>query len=172
MKYYKKLNLDHNIVAKKTLEYIKANRDKIKTSWTNFNFNDFVKEVPELLTLFKEINITPYRVALIVHRVSKENVHRDDTDVSARINIPILNCEGSQTKFWKTSAQPVQKFLSNGTSYLHIDEKECELVEILELDVPTAIRVKEPHSVSLGEKIPRLSLTVEFIEDIEYLLND
>ena len=44
MKYYKKLNLDHNIVAKKTLEYTKANRDKIKTSWTNFNFEPLKNE--------------------------------------------------------------------------------------------------------------------------------
>ena len=172
MKYYKKLNLNHNIVAKKTLEYTKANKDIIKTSWTYFNFDDFIENVPEILTLFKEINITPCRVALIVHRINKENVHRDDTNVSARINIPILNCKGSQTKFWKTSVQPTQQFLPNNIPYLHIDEKDCELVETLELDTPTVLRVKEPHSVCIGEKIPRLSLTVEFIEDIEYLLND
>jgi hypothetical protein len=33
------------------------------------------------------------------------------------------------------------------------------------------MRIGEPHSVHAGEKTPRISLTIEFKEDLEYLLN-
>jgi hypothetical protein len=171
MKYYKKLELDHTLVAKKTLEYISANKNKIKSFWTNIIFNEFVSCVPELLTVFKEIDLTPRRVALITTSINTE-IHRDDAYVPLRINIPILNCKGSQTEFWKTSVKPTRIFLPNGVPYLYIDKKNCELVETFELDAPTVLRIKEPHSISVGENVPRISLTVEFVEDIEYLLND
>jgi len=171
MKYYKKLELDHTLVAEKTLKYISVNKHKIRNFWANINFNEFINHVPELLTVFKEIDLTPRRVVLITTSINAE-IHRDDTSVPLRINIPILNCKGSQTEFWKTSVEPTRIFLPNGVPYLYIDKKNCELMETFELDTPTVLLVKEPHSVSVGENVPRISLTVEFIEDIEYLLND
>ena len=171
MIYYKKLDLDHTDIAKKTLAYVSINKDKITSFWTNINFEDFSNHVPEILTFFKKLNITPRRVA-ITTAVSSVGIHRDDTSVPVRINIPILNCKGSQTKFWKTSVEPTQLFLPNGVPYLYIDEKDCELKETLELDASTLLRIKEPHSVCVGDQVPRISLTIEFNENIEYLLND
>jgi hypothetical protein len=171
MIYYKKLELDHTLVAKKSLAYISANKHKITNFWTNVNFNEFINHVPELLTFFKEVNLTPRRVA-ITAAITDIGIHRDDTSVPVRINIPVLNCQGSQTKFWSTSVEPKLMFLTNGVPYRYLDETDCELMATLELDSPTVLRVKEPHSVYVGEKVPRISLTLEFEEDIEYLLND
>jgi hypothetical protein len=175
MLYYKKLDLDFDVVLKKTLSYASNNRDLIKTFWTHINFKDFIKHVPEITTMFSSLNITPIRVSLIV---AKQNagIHRDtyikDTPTPvARINIPILNCQESETRFWSTSVEPKLEFLSNGTPYRYLDEKDCVLESVLNLDKPTVLRVTEPHSIVVGKKVPRISLTVEFEEDIEYLLN-
>jgi hypothetical protein len=171
MKYYKKLELDHTLVAEKTLKYISVNKHKITDFWTNIDFNEFTNHVSELLPFFEKINLTPCRIA-ITTTLTDVGIHRDDTTVPLRINIPILNCKGSQTKFWKTSVEPTRLFLANGVPYLYIDKKNCELMETVELDTPTVLRIKEPHSISVGENVPRISLTIGFLEDIEYLLND
>jgi len=173
MIYYKKLELDHTLIAKKSLAYILADKHKhkIKAFWTNINFNEFINHVPELLTCFKEINLTPWRVA-ITSASTNISIHRDTSGAPLRINIPVFNCQGSQTKFWSTSVEPKIMLLKNGVSYHHLDETDCELMATLELDSPTILRVKEPHSVYIGEKVPRLALTLEVKEDIEYLLND
>jgi hypothetical protein len=175
MLYYKKLDLDFNIVAKKTLDYVTSNKNNITSFWNHLNFGNFVKNVPEIITMFSSLNITPIRVSLIVAKKGA-GIHRDTyikgtpTPI-ARINIPILNCQDSETRFWSTTAEPKLEFLSNGTPYRYLDEKDCVLESILNLDKPTVLRVTEPHSIVVGKKVPRISLTVEFEEDIEYLLN-
>jgi hypothetical protein len=174
MLYYKKLDIDATVVSKKTLDYVVSNRDTIKFFWNHLNFEKFIKNVPEITTMFSSLNITPIRVSLIVAKKGA-GIHRDtyikDTPTPvARINIPILNCQGSETRFWSTSVEPTLLFLDNGTPYRYLDEKDCVLESILHLDRPTVLRVTEPHSVVVGEKVPRISLTVEFKEDIEHLL--
>lgn len=176
MIYYKKLDLDFETVAQKTRAYASIHRDKIKTFWTNINFENFVKHVPEIVTMFKPLNITPSRVSLIT-AVTQDRldpgIHRDHSSIPVRINVPILNCEYSQTKFWKTTSEPtVDVIPGTDIPYFYLKEVDCQLVDILVLDQPAAIRVSEPHSVHVGEKVPRLALTIEFEEDIEYLLND
>lgn len=175
MIYYKKLELDHTLVAKKSLAYISANKHKIKTFWTNVNFEEFCIHVPEIKTMFAPLNITPKRVSLIT-AVTQDRVdpgiHRDHTSVPVRINVPILNCEHSQTKFWRTTAEPIVEFIPNtNIPYFYLKESDCELADTLVLDKPAVLRVSEPHSVHVGEKTPRLALTIEFNENIEYLLD-
>ena len=176
MKYYKKLDLDHTLVAKKTLAYASLHKDKIKSFWTNINITEFVKQIPEIITLFEPLNITPTRISLIT-AVTKERtdpgIHRDYTDVPIRINVPVLNCEYSQTKFWRTTSEPtVINIPGTNIPYFYLKDSECEIADTLVLDKPTVLRIIEPHSVHVGEKSPRLALTIEFKEDIEYLLND
>lgn len=178
MIYYKKLDLEFSEVSKKTLAYAKLHKDKINSFWTNINFENFCKNVPEILTMFSPLNITPNRVSLITAVTPDPDkfdigIHRDHTDIPVRINVPILNCECSQTKFWRTKSEPVIEYIP-GTiiPYFYLKESDCELADILVLDKPTVIRISEPHSVHVGEKVPRLALTIEFEENIEYLLNE
>lgn len=169
MMYYKKLDLEFSEVAKKTLEYAKINKDKITSFWTNVNYDDFVKHVPEITTMFESMNLHPKRVAFVV-AVKDVGIHRDATTSTARINLPILNCEHSLTKFWKTMVEPTLLQLPNGVPYMFLDEIDCNLVEQVCLDKPTVLRITEPHSVHVGNKVPRISLTIEFFEDLTYLL--
>jgi hypothetical protein len=170
MIYYKKLDLDFDVVAKKTLLYATLHKKEINSFWNNFNFEDFVKHVPEITTMFAPLNITPKHVSLIV-AIQATGIHRDHTDSIARINIPILNCKYSQTKFWKTSVEPIVLTLENNVPYLHLNEADCEVTDVLVLDRATVLRVTEPHSVHVGHQVPRISLTIDFKENIEYLLD-
>jgi len=176
MIYYKKLDLEFSEVAKKTLAYVRLHKDKVKSFWTNVNFEEFSIHVPEILTMFAPLNITPIRVSIIA-TLSEVAIHRDNhiegniPTPTARINIPILNCYESETRFWSTTAEPKLVFLDNGTPYLYLETADCKLEDVLQLDRATVLRVIEPHSVHPGPKSPRISLTVQFREDIEYLLD-
>ena len=99
-----------------------------------------------------------------------------------RINIPILNCDNSATHFFRPKSEEIRerkiqklsvasKTNNAGEDFFHYDHSEVELVDQLKLTKPTILRIKEPHAVAvLRDASPRLSLTVEFIEDLTPLL--
>ena len=82
-------------------------------------------------------------------------------------------------KFGSAATSPTMKFVTSpsdkvrnaGADFFHYDHSEVELVDQLKLTKPTILRIKEPHAVAvLKDASPRLSLTVEFIEDLTPLL--
>jgi hypothetical protein len=60
-----------------------------------------------------------------------------------------------------------------GADYTKFELTEVELVDQVRLVKPTILRIREPHAVAVTKKdISRLSLTVEFKENLESLLED
>ncbi len=173
MRYYRYIeDLEYNTTRLEVIEYIKIHKGKINSFWTNIDFQDFCKFVPSILTVFNPLNLTVKRVAFTA-AVKDIGIHRDKSESVARINLPIINCEHSITKFWKTETEPTLLHLPNGVPYLFLDEKDCTLVDSICLNKPAVLRIAEPHSIHVQiDKIPRISLTVEFHENIEHLLND
>jgi hypothetical protein len=172
MNYYKTLDLDFEIPRKKILTFVRDRKDKITSFWTNLNSQKFFEEIPEIFDLFKPLNITPTRAAIIT-AVQNVGIHRDDTNKPIRINVPIYNTKGSKTLFWKSNASIKREFLDNGVPYLPLSEDDCTLADQLELIKPAVLRITEPHSVVVNPAaIPRIVCTFEFKEDIEFLLED
>jgi hypothetical protein len=172
MKYYKYLDLDFLSVAEKLKTYVLDNKDQIQGFWTRLDTPKILLLFPEVQKMFDPMNIRIKRISVVTVDLSNTGIHRDDTNCNVRINIPILNCATSFTNFYKTDADPIQKFTPNGTPYLQIENSKCILVDSFCLDRPAAIRVTEPHQVIVNsDYVPRIALTIEFIENIDYLLD-
>ena len=96
--------------------------------------------------------------------------------VKARLNIPILNCEGSYTSFFELDEKTFnQSKFSKGLTRFWDDELRNELTPVssVELIQPTILRTSSPHSVfCVLCKFPRISLTISFQNDVVHLLEN
>ncbi len=174
MKYYKYLDLNHKIVSDFFLTYYEKNKSKINNFWNNINTKIIFEECTDIQKMFSPLNLTIKRISLIKSGNTSFNdgVHKDSVPEKVRINIPILNCENSVTNFYKTNKEPIQKLTPNGIPYYYFNTNDCELVDSFCLTQPAAINIHALHQVVVTKpNIVRISCTIAFNENIEYLLD-
>jgi hypothetical protein len=137
------------------------------------NRDDMLLKIPELQTMFEPLGIHIRKISIVTAWfLNPGAIHVDEGNVSVRINLPILNCENTITNFYRSTAPLVRSLLPNGVAYFRIDPDQCELVDSFCLDRPAAIRIGAPHQVYVKSAVvPRISCTIEFKENIEYLLD-
>jgi hypothetical protein len=176
MKYYKYLDLDWHSCRKQLLHYVQVDCPSLSipdsSSWRKPNLNDVLEKVPQLPVVFQPLNLTIRYVAFFVSNYQYGTIHIDaDTISKARINLPVLNCENTETRFYTTSGMTNKIFQDNGVSLMNIDPGTCTHVDQFYLTQPVVFRNTHPHQVvSNNVNHPRISCTVAFNEDIEYLL--
>ena len=174
MKYYKYLDLNYKTTCEKLKLYALEKESEINNFWNVLDTPSILKIIPEIQYMFDPLNINIKNISLIktVNTSINNDIHRDYTICKVRINLPIMNCEESTTNFYKSTANPKKGFLTNGVPYYQIDLIDCELADSMCLNKPAVLRVQEPHQVIANKQfLPRISCTIEFYENIEYLLN-
>jgi EAL domain-containing protein (putative c-di-GMP-specific phosphodiesterase class I) len=177
MIYYRYLDLDYKNSANKLLQYIQEHRpDLLKKDtsfWKDVDTYDVLTKIPELPRMFESLNISIKFVAFFVSFDPIINIHIDTDCAKARINLPILNCENTETRFYTAPKDSIQlTFQRNGVLYYKIDPAKCEWVDQFYLTQPVVFRNNEPHNiVSNNPLTPRISCTIGFNEDISHLLN-
>jgi hypothetical protein len=96
--------------------------------------------------------------------------------VKARLNIPLLNCEGSYTQFFQLSPETFAKHkrTQGNTIYWSSEIRNTEKpVTMVELTQPTILRTSEVHTVKCSNcKFPRISLTISFEDDVVKYLDE
>ena len=192
MRYYKELDIDFTEIQNAIInEYDAKSMNKF---WNNIEQN----HMKILEKMFEPLNITPTEYVLINANSKNYVVHTDLSIMPYRINIPILNCEYSSTHFFKVkdpnlievkkqelrdrktnigkwpglSDYSVPKMLKEyaGADFLKYNLNEVELVTQVILKKPTILNIREPHAVAVIKKdIPRLSISIEFKENLEPL---
>jgi hypothetical protein len=181
MQYWKRIEVDNwELIVQRTIDYIKKHttlldRSTYKGPFNSFNTAHYLAEVPEIVDSFKKYGLH-YETANVYVMWSNDHSfpHKDYTDSIARINLPILNCEGSSTVFYK-DIQGKRMMLPTGAPfYLTMDRKNVEQVDSVEINQPTIIRVCEGHDVIMPENspVPRITLTVSTAPDCGLLLDD
>ena len=116
--------------------------------------------------------------SVFIHTDSEDNTDaRYETNVplltdfqpTNALNIPLENCEGSLTLFYKTinNNPDVYYPLYNCGGHAHYDVVE---VERFELNRPAVLRINVPHAVHNPHSEPRSVATFRFYEDLENLL--
>jgi len=177
MKYYKYLDLNFETVSAKLNDYINKHSqlflvDQRTSSWKSVDLTDLLKDVPELSEMLAPLNITLRYAAFFVSDYATGTLHIDhDINSNCRIIIPVLNCENTETRFFTTSAAPEKVLQPNGIPLLKLDPSKCTHVDQYYLDKPLIFRNDQPHQVvSNNPNNPRISFTMGFVEDIEYLL--
>lgn len=175
MNYFKEIDIDCNGVSLEILNFIRSKeKNYIKGFWTNVDTVEILENIPQIQNLFNHLNITIKKISFVTTSQKIGIIHIDDVDTApnARINLPILNCENTETVFYTSIYPPELMKLPSGIIYYGLDEKHCQRVDSFTLKKPTVIRPKELHQVILhSDSIPRISCTIEFYEDIENLLH-
>lgn len=171
MKYYKELNLDFSLVIPKLVEL--TSKKPTARFWTPLDTQQTIDQIPELLTVFEPLKLTISRISIITCIYHKSNIHRDVSPFASRMNIPVLNCEQSTTSFFvcDESYQGEKREFSAKSVHWIFDENKCTEVDSFTLTKPTLLRVQELHQVRINpnSRMPRISCSIGFNEDIEHL---
>jgi len=173
MIYYKYLDLDYQSVAEKIRIFLKDRpniTDYKQNSWVGAP-REIVKEVPEVINMFKPLGLNVAMIGFFTMYYKTGPIHTDADNFSIRINFPILNCEDTETRYFKTSGPGIEYLQPNGKGYVQYQPDQCEQVDSFKLTQAVVMRVLEPHQVILNhDNFPRISCTVSFKQDLTYLL--
>ena len=176
MKYYTYLDLDWKPVAERLKHFVLDNKDMLGYSiggWRTLSLTNLGDILPDLILMLKPLNISPVAVSFhIVHTSEGTSIHRDAVKYNTRrILLPIMNCEGSVTRFYKSQLPTITIHQENGVSYDKINSNMCELVDEYCLEKPVAFRPNEYHRVfpNNNNSFPRISCPIDVDKDLDYL---
>lgn len=192
MRYYRELDIDCSRLQQAILDDFNPNT--MGLFWNTIEQD----HLPLITEIFEPYGLTPVEYALINANPKTYSVHIDISKQDLRINVPILNCEQSSTHFFKPKSdeivkrkqkefydkvanytigyygadvQSIDNKQTAGEDFLGYAHHEVDLIDQVILRKPTILRVREPHAVAVKKNAtPRLSLTIEFIEDLMPLL--
>jgi hypothetical protein len=134
--------------------------------------NDFFKTIKPLIDqLTARYNIHCVNAYLYIMKISEDgSLHNDNSRISTRINLPILNCENTFTEFYHVDKW---KYFKNTKYIIKLPDQDAELTLLgkLELKQPTVISVNTFHRIVMNDSIsPRISLSLLFDKDVNFLL--
>jgi hypothetical protein len=182
MIYYKKIEIDYyDEVIADTLNYLRNQRPEIYNRTINATYyildiNEFKKYCPKLDLAFQRYDIVcNFVVAFVMKKNSDTPLHVDNyAGGNARINLPILNTEGSYTRFY--TGGEFTKVINPVTKVPALVIKAfngLKMVDRVEITQATVIRVNEPHDIALNPNTNhRITLTLGFDRDPIFLLED
>ena len=128
MNYFKYIEIDNfELIQHKTLNFLTRNNWMHRIGFEILPFEEYLLECPEIITAFNRYDIKPILVAtyiMVEQDMSRIHIDYKTSYMSlARINIPIVNCEGSSTEFYDI---PLENFYatvqSNGLKYFTIKQ--------------------------------------------------
>jgi len=132
------------------LKYASAEIDRMTAGW------DFQIEGFAIYSTRKEIG----------------QIHTDQNAFPCRINIPVFNCEHSETKFYKCTGIPTPGIQPNGMKFETVDGSTCVQIDQFHLTRPVLFRTWVPHNiVHHAPSLIRVSCTMELNKDLSYLLD-
>ena len=170
MQYYKVLDLDCTEAAEKLKFFYLMNRDKFQF-WTDADLSIIKKICPELQEIFDPLQLTIQTVAFVKMDENQSPIHRDLTSYSARINIPVLHCENTVTKFFTSQAEP--RIIDVTPPIPAYKAEDCVEVASVVLSKPTVLRIREIHQIiSNNPYKPRVSCTIGFKETLDHLFDE
>jgi hypothetical protein len=178
MKYFINLDLPWQRASTELKNYLFSNFDVTKLfSWTRTDLNDVLLNCPSLTDITEPLHTSITYIAFVVyHKPDQCQIHVDADKINkARLIIPILNCEESETCFYSTEKLPIEKKQPNGVPFLYYKKEDCSVVDRFGLnDGVFLFRINKPHCVIMPENklnFPRVSCTIALKTDLSYLLD-
>jgi len=192
MNYWKKVNIgDYKVYTPKIYYYFvniyptqseKPDYLKTNTFWNPVPLRHINHFFPELIDSVSHLGEIKELAIVNIDNLfgnSGTTLHTDHTfglnnRVKARLNIPILNTEGSKTCFYDIPTKYKYEVSVGGTKVWSRElENILSPVTSVEVVEPTILRISEPHIVTcISKKIPRITLTISFKDDIVRLLDE
>lgn len=170
---------DFNLIKQITLQYAIEKDYLIKKGTFRFiNWAEYILYCPQILTAFSMYNLTPVQgIFIIICEQDDADLHIDYLSKImpiCRINVPVLNCEGSVTEFYTCGKHsPITKKNTEKFSYLKIEDFSSA-IKVAEVEIlkPTVLRIQEPHRVVPNlNTLPRITLSLVMNKDPVFLLD-
>jgi hypothetical protein len=175
MKYFKYLDLDWQPVSEKLKQFILTNKELVnynQSGWNRIPINHILDIFPNVIKMLKPLNVIPYNISILISYGNSDIIHRDYGNQNRRVVLPILNCENSVTRFYKSNQPHVLKQQNNGVPYYIVENPElCEVVSEYKLTRPVTLRINELHCIHADSiNLPRISCPINVNKDLDYLL--
>lgn len=141
-------------------------RDRKNTHFFNVVTRLFpITKIKDLEVLqFSIVQAMPNKIGVIHSDMTY--IPGSNRKASLALNIPLENCAGSFTNFYKELHPPVIGQLPNGgVKYNYYEASSVEKLGHTNLVGPTIIRIDIPHSVDNPTDNVRSALTIRFYED-------
>ena len=195
MLYWKTVDAgDFKTYSKKFLEYYTKNNnfghdDCSFRRYDNTFWNELKQEkmeevfnlIPEMRDAFSKFGEVKEIAILFLWENEYGSLHTDHTTglnngVEARLQIPVLNTEGSRTAYFELNEREFKNHKVNegGTRiWPEFYRQKIKPVTYVELLEPAIIRTNVPHTVYCDtNKYPRITMTVSFKEDLVKYLDE
>ena len=173
------------IISDKAVDFLKTKTDLFSrldklSLWNKLNSVDFIRHVPELVKYFQSFNLKLKEVSVTVcHSKTDAGLHIDELPVTAKINFPILNTQGSRNIWYHVPdnimSQVTPIINSFGTAFYNlgsVDLTKCKKLADIEVLKPVVFNSQIPHMVDITNCLafPRLVLTCMFFnEPVDFL---
>lgn len=175
MKYYREfpeINITETVAdaTKYLQEFTDCFDPRPMRPWWEIDLDHFSEKVPSFKTLFDPLGITPIGIVPVVVW-GQTRIHIDPyaKPTTVRLNIPIYNCELSETRFFELlpGRAPTTVAANDKHDIYHdILASDCEMVDTVVLKHVTALAVGRPHQVVVTRTTDvRIALTIPFDQD-------
>ena len=180
MQYFKSIEMnDFDLIKQITQQYvIEKNHHIGKGGFRFINWTEYTSYCPQILTAFSMYELTPVLGFLLVTHTQRDaDLHIDYISNEwpmCRINIPVLNCEGSITEFYTGGKYVPHTANNNGEFSFLIIEDFSSAIKVAEVEIlkPTVLRIQEPHRVVPNlHTLPRITLSLVMNKDPVFLLD-
>jgi hypothetical protein len=172
MYIYKYFEIENfHSIQSKIKEYILEKTDVMqrKIFWRFLDTESLLKSVPELSLYFQKFDLRITTTAAIYRRPYSQGGIHIDTSEFFRVLIPVLNCQGSRTKFFELDSSKFQEGggVDGDRNLTLIPGQRLNFIDEFELSKPVIFNPKIPHGVycNLKSNEPRVSLTLGFDKD-------
>ena len=131
------------------------------------NQNEFLN-IPELVDLFDlynlKINETVFGFGAMVHN-SVLPIHVDWGRHDYSMNIPLINCDGTFTSFYKAEGEPKLRpaFSYAGVNYTphySYSNMKVNVIDKFESNIPCVMHIQTPHNVANPLSTIRINLLI------------
>jgi len=177
MKYFQYLDLDWKPVSEKLKQFVLDNKELVGyelSGWKSIPSTSYFHLMPDIIKMLRPLDVLPIRISFHISHHSLNPIHKDaSAHECRRILLPVMNCENTITKFYKSHKEPTLKYQMNGVPgyFGDIELSDCELMTEYQLDRAVAIRPKELHAIySSNDSFPRISCPIEVNKDLTHLL--
>ena len=153
-----------------------------RSLWNKLDTVALVRAVPELIQYFRGFGLKLKEVAVTVcNNTDGAGLHIDELPVTAKINFPILNTQGSlnlwyhvPTELMSTTEPIVNKFGSKYYDLTTLDLTQCEKIAEVEISKPVVFNSQIAHMIDTTkcQAFPRLVLTCMFFNEPVHFLKE
>jgi hypothetical protein len=136
----------------------------------DINIHEQVSRIIPLVSAIVNLGLFRYwSYTVIVVSSYDIGIHRDE-GLCSTLLLPVRNTQGSKTTFYHTDEEPELRYQENGIPYYYYHTNRFDPLYSIEIDSPTLMDVSVPHGVTVGQNVPRVTLSLRFDDQSDNII--